>query len=309
MSSNAGFSTANRFAVLNDHKISNNSNNDGHGQPKYRQHQQDEVRSNGNTTKVTAGTVNHVDKVNGDPRANGIVMPTPQSGKKRGKMNLDGNGPAAIVKHDEALSTDKSNTPVVDTAAISTTSSRNSTPPLKKARRRNSLRVVRMPSTDGNGHAVKEVVPKKTDWEIPRKTLHASIGTSHVVVVVLHVTSYLASRLTWTWMSTSSTGFLVLYLRAQNPHSIRPLLISLFTALVIITSTDIMRFNSRKFNLLYIQVCGPLMRQSEEKGWNGVIWYLVGCLVTVGVYPRDVAVVSILTWVHQVDRERETHSS
>lgn len=91
------------------------------------------------------------------------------------------------------------------------------------------------------------------------------------------------------------TGFLVLYLRAKNPHTILPLLKSLLTALVVITTTDVLRFNSRRFNLVYIQVCGPLMRQSEEKGWNGVIWYLVGVLVTLGVYPRDVAIVGILT--------------
>lgn len=37
------------------------------------------------------------------------------------------------------------------------------------------------------------------------------------------------------------------------------------------------------------------MRKEEVKGWNGVIWYLIGVVVTLGVYPRDVAVVSILT--------------
>jgi diacylglycerol kinase (CTP) len=91
------------------------------------------------------------------------------------------------------------------------------------------------------------------------------------------------------------TGFLVLYLRSQTPITLRPLLITLTTALIIITSTDVLRFNSPSFNRLYIRVCGPLMRKEEVKGWNGVIWYLIGVVVTLGVYPRDVAVVSILT--------------
>jgi hypothetical protein len=65
---------------------------------------------------------------------------------------------------------------------------RVATPPLKKASRRNSLRVVRQASANGTDHhhntgiklgmRDREVVPKKTDWEIPRKSLHASIGKS-----------------------------------------------------------------------------------------------------------------------------------
>jgi diacylglycerol kinase (CTP) len=37
------------------------------------------------------------------------------------------------------------------------------------------------------------------------------------------------------------------------------------------------------------------MRESEKTKLNGVIWYLIGVIFVLSVYPRDVAVISILT--------------
>lgn len=39
------------------------------------------------------------------------------------------------------------------------------------------------------------------------------------------------------------------------------------------------------------------MRECEKDGINGVVWYLVGVLWVLKLYPRDVAVVSILMFV------------
>lgn len=41
------------------------------------------------------------------------------------------------------------------------------------------------------------------------------------------------------------------------------------------------------------------MRESEVEGWNGVIWYLVGTITVMTVFPKDVATLSILllSWV------------
>lgn len=36
------------------------------------------------------------------------------------------------------------------------------------------------------------------------------------------------------------------------------------------------------------------MRESEVKGWNGVIWYLAGTICVLVVFPKDVATLSIL---------------
>ena len=95
--------------------------------------------------------------------------------------------------------------------------------------------------------------------------------------------------------TSSPPGFLVLYLHASHPPTLTPLLLILSLALLIITLTDILRTHSRPLNLIYIKIFGGMMRKSEERGWNGVIWYLMGCIWTLGVYPRDVAVVSVLT--------------
>lgn len=36
------------------------------------------------------------------------------------------------------------------------------------------------------------------------------------------------------------------------------------------------------------------MRESEVTGWNGVVWYLVGTISVLTVFPKDIAVLSIL---------------
>src|SRR5690606_9852285 len=76
-----------------------------------------------------------------------------------------------------------------------------------------------------------------------------------------------------------------------QPSGITPVLLAL---LIPIASADILRFSVPSFNNLYIRVLGALMRESEVKGWNGVIWYLLGCLVVLHFFPKDVAVVSVL---------------
>lgn len=40
------------------------------------------------------------------------------------------------------------------------------------------------------------------------------------------------------------------------------------------------------------------MRESEVTGWNGVVWYLVGTITVLTVFPKDIAVLSImlLSW-------------
>lgn len=99
--------------------------------------------------------------------------------------------------------------------------------------------------------------------EVPRKLLHVSIG-----FLVLH-----------------------LYRTGHQPASITPPLI---TALVPIASADLLRFYSPSINTLYIRCLGALMRESEVTGWNGVVWYLVGTITVLTVFPKDIAVLSIL---------------
>ncbi|KAL4931131.1 diacylglycerol/polyprenol kinase family protein [Aspergillus undulatus] len=99
--------------------------------------------------------------------------------------------------------------------------------------------------------------------EIPRKLLHVSIG-----FLTLH-----------------------LYSRGIQTHQITPWL---FSALVPIAATDILRHRSQRVNKFYIRCMGALMRETEVSGYNGVIWYLVGAYAVLRFFPKDVGVMGVL---------------
>ncbi|KAL4870909.1 hypothetical protein BDV12DRAFT_164893 [Aspergillus spectabilis] len=99
--------------------------------------------------------------------------------------------------------------------------------------------------------------------EIPRKLLHVSIG-----FVTLH-----------------------LYSRGVQTHQITPWL---FSALVPIAATDILRHRSERINKIYIRCMGALMRETEVSGYNGVIWYLVGAYTVLRFFPKDIGVMGVL---------------
>ncbi|KAJ6167340.1 hypothetical protein N7497_000183 [Penicillium chrysogenum] len=99
--------------------------------------------------------------------------------------------------------------------------------------------------------------------EIPRKVLHVSIG----------------------FLTLS------LYSRGIQSLQITPVL---FTALVPIAATDLIRHRFEKVNTVYIRCMGALMRETEVAGYNGVIWYLLGAYVALRFFPKDVGVMSVL---------------
>lgn len=125
-------------------------------------------------------------------------------------------------------------------------------------RKRRSSSIVRKPSPGA-------VPTKVVDWEIPRKTLHSSIG------------------------------FVTLFLYYLDPPSLRPLITVLSTGLISVTTVDLARLRFPAFAEVWEAYLGFLMRESERDKINGVVWYLVGVIWVLGLYPRDVAVVSILT--------------
>jgi len=104
---------------------------------------------------------------------------------------------------------------------------------------------------------------KKIDWEIPRKVLHSSIG------------------------------FVTLYLYASHGSPER-VVIALSSAMLIIVPADILRLNYPPFERAYEKVVGFLMRESEKKHTNGVIWYIVGVVFVLALYPLDISILSIL---------------
>lgn len=105
-------------------------------------------------------------------------------------------------------------------------------------------------------------------WEVPRKVLHSSIG------------------------------FITLqrYMADGNPSVIA---VHLSKALIVIWIADVLRFNSKRFSNLYETLLGFLMRPSEKNNWNGVIFYLLGVIISLSTLPLDISVLSILilSWV------------
>lgn len=99
--------------------------------------------------------------------------------------------------------------------------------------------------------------------EIPRKVLHVSIG----------------------FMT------LQFYRSGIQTFQITPWL---FTALVPIAATDVVRHRSTTVNKLYIRTLGALMRETEVDGYNGVIWYLLGAYTVLRFFPKDVGVMGVL---------------
>ncbi|RKF64733.1 CTP-dependent diacylglycerol kinase 1 [Erysiphe neolycopersici] len=99
--------------------------------------------------------------------------------------------------------------------------------------------------------------------EIPRKLLHVSIGIFSIYF----------------------------YTAGIQTTSITPWLLS---ALVPITATDYLRLNYDPLNKIYIQALGPLMRESEYRSLNGVIWYLIGAWFVLTAFPKDIGLMGIL---------------
>ena len=99
--------------------------------------------------------------------------------------------------------------------------------------------------------------------EVPRKVLHVSIGFAT----------------------------LGLYTRGADPWDIHPWLLA---ALVPVVAVDAARFRWPGLNRVYVRCLGALMRESEYDRYNGVIYYLAGAWFALALFPRDVAVVSIL---------------
>ncbi len=68
--------------------------------------------------------------------------------------------------------------------------------------------------------------------------------------------------------------------------------LSVFLGVVI--TADVIRLNNPAFEKTYEKVLGALMRESEKKQVNGVVWYLIGVITSLHVFPADIACVGIM---------------
>ncbi|GJN90687.1 hypothetical protein Rhopal_003701-T1 [Rhodotorula paludigena] len=103
----------------------------------------------------------------------------------------------------------------------------------------------------------------RSGLEIPRKLLHSSI----------------AGLVLWLWTSHQDVPSLLKYLGL---------------ATLVVGTADVLRFRSAWFERTYEDVLGYFMRESERHAVNGTIYYLVGVLWCLSLYPRDIAVLSII---------------
>ncbi|KAH7882887.1 hypothetical protein F5I97DRAFT_1930508 [Phlebopus sp. FC_14] len=113
-----------------------------------------------------------------------------------------------------------------------------------------------------NGSASQ--TPKKVvDWEIPRKTLHSSIGIFTIYLYTSH----------------------------GSPQHV---IIALSSALAVLIPIDLLRLRYPVFERAFENCVGIFMRDSEKKSSNGVIWYILGVNAVLVTLPLDIAVVSVL---------------
>lgn len=91
----------------------------------------------------------------------------------------------------------------------------------------------------------------------------------------------------------SSIGFITLYLYTQGlTTDVFP--IPFHVSFIIIFSLDLIRLRWKYFNYLYCQVVGFLMREKEIKGYNGVLWYILGLDFVFSFFPKDICLASVL---------------
>ncbi|TIA87983.1 hypothetical protein E3P99_02867 [Wallemia hederae] len=105
------------------------------------------------------------------------------------------------------------------------------------------------------------------ELEWPRKLFHSSIGPIAIALYISQVSmTYILRLLTLT------------------------LLVILVIDLFRLRSTSIGR---GRFASAYESVVGTLMRESERQKLNSTIWYLLGAIISVASFKRDVAIASI----------------
>ncbi|GAA98370.1 hypothetical protein E5Q_05056 [Mixia osmundae IAM 14324] len=137
-----------------------------------------------------------------------------------------------------------------------------STPAAKRAKK-----IIKRSTTTEGDSTFAQLKAWSDRWEVPRKILHTSIGFYAL----------------YCWGTDIAVTALVRY---QS------------VALIIIASAELLRHNNAPFEAFYESVLGFLMRESEKKGVNGVVYYLVGVITVLSLLPTDIAVLSvvILSW-------------
>jgi len=114
-----------------------------------------------------------------------------------------------------------------------------------------SARASSMMNGNGRPHSKPENKPKP-DLEIPRKVLHASIGSFLLSIIISCHSSCLPCQ-----------GFFTLYLYVSE-GDVRTIVLVLWMALAVIVPGDLLHFRFKGFARMYEKLLGFLMRQLSD---------------------------------------------
>lgn len=94
-----------------------------------------------------------------------------------------------------------------------------------------------------------------------------------------------------------SIGFITIYLFTQGKET-NEIWPPLFYAMCAIFTLDLIRFRWSYFNTLYCKSVGFMMREKEVQSINGVIWFLLGVVISFLTQKKDISVMSVvlLSW-------------
>ncbi|AET37714.1 diacylglycerol kinase Ecym_1490 [Eremothecium cymbalariae DBVPG len=148
--------------------------------------------------------------------------------------------------------------------------------------------------THGTGHSFTRAL---------RAILKSSDSEDHLPVTEIHLKShewfgdFITKHEVPRKVFHSSIGFVTLYLYTQNVDY-KKVKWPLMVAFIIIGAVDMIRLRNPDINKLYCRFVGALMRKKEIHTYNGVLWYLLGLVISFGFFSKDVGLISLflLSW-------------
>lgn len=95
----------------------------------------------------------------------------------------------------------------------------------------------------------------------------------------------------------SFTGFFTLWLYV-NGYDQSIFMAPFIVAATTLASIDFIRFKNEKYNRVFFNTFGFMMRDSEKYTYNGTIFFLLGLIFNVSLLPKDLCVMSslFLSW-------------
>ena len=172
-------------------------------------------------------------------------------------------------------------------------------------RHRKKLRTSAIQSSQFLANRIDQKSPRPpVDWEIPRKTLHSSIGMlspSHNLCILTNVLPRFPDFVPLCLQWQSSHRRLCPQPGSRRRCSRRYPQTQLPTLRVVVRTSARLSDARIRESLSRCPFCFMFNTCSSypylQKAVNGVVWYIIGVIFVLSVYPLDIATVSILMYV------------